>query len=488
MLVAIIFVQTFLVEESLRTSKLIFDSAVKQSMEDAVNHLNTDNIKKYLLDTDKSIWQRYKKIDEINDRIKELKTDYPTLFLKCEGYTEKDWKNLSKLSPKDSLALEMYHDLSKKRDMLRDTTFTLDDYAEYFLNFTTKYNVLDISELDYDTLVKMIGEHLKENNIFVSPTVGVLDFSKTKILYVNHPENSKFLASSNYILEYNIGGLRNENVVYISLFFPSAQYFLKTNPYVFLSLTVLMIIVVVLIFLMLLKMIFNQDHLDEMKSNFVNNMNHELKTPISTISLACEMLALPETRKDCETAEPYLKIITAENQRLKGLVEAVLQQSKMVDKMFVLKKETLDLHDIIRKSGENVSLIVNNRKGVVNFKLEAEDSYIFADKLHMTNLVYNLADNAVKYSPDRLEITLGTYETKGAIHFVVSDYGMGIEEESIPHIFDKFYRGTNGNVHNIKEFGIGLSYVKQIVSAHKGKITVTSKVGVGTTFDITLPR
>ena len=150
MLVAIIFVQTFLVEESLRTSKLIFDSAVKQSMEKAVNHLNTDNIKKYLLDTDKSTWQRYKKIDEINDRIKELKTDYPTLFLKCEGYTEKDWENLSKLSPKDSLVLEMYHDLSKKRDMLRDTTFTLGDYAEYFLNFTTKYNVLDISELDYE--------------------------------------------------------------------------------------------------------------------------------------------------------------------------------------------------------------------------------------------------------------------------------------------------------------------------------------------------
>jgi two-component system phosphate regulon sensor histidine kinase PhoR len=120
--------------------------------------------------------------------------------------------------------------------------------------------------------------------------------------------------------------------------------------------------------------------------------------------------------------------------------------------------------------------------------LDAENPYIFADKLHMTNLVYNLADNAVKYSPDKLEITLATYETDDAFHFIVSDCGMGIEKDSIPHIFDRFYRGTKGNVHDIKGFGIGLSYVKQIVDAHKGRIIVTSKVDVGTTFDIVFPR
>ena len=487
-LVAILFFQTYLVEESLQSSTHMFDSSVKQSMTDAIDHLNTNNIKKYLLNTNKSTWQRYKEVEEVNERMKQLRADFPELFLKYEGSKEEDMGRYGKLSYNDSVVLLMYYDLADRREKLRDTTFSLDDYAEYFLEFTTKYNILDIKELDYDALVEIIEEHLAENDIFITPSVGVLDFSKSKILYANRPEDARFLQSSKYMYEYSIGGLRNENVVYISLYFPSVRYFLKTNPYIFLVFSVLMVVLLIAIFLMLLKMIYNQDHLDEMKSNFVNNMNHELKTPIATVSLACEMLELPEVRSNFAMAEPYLNIISAENKRLKGLVEAVLQQSKMVDKMFVFNKETVDMHDIIRKAAENVSLIINNRNGNIITKLEAENPYIFADKLHMTNLVYNLADNAVKYSPDKLEITLATYETDDDFHFIVSDCCMGIAKDSIPHIFDRFYRATKGNVHDIKGFGIGLSYVKQIVDAHKGRIVVTSKVDVGTTFDIVFPR
>jgi two-component system phosphate regulon sensor histidine kinase PhoR len=200
------------------------------------------------------------------------------------------------------------------------------------------------------------------------------------------------------------------------------------------------------------------------------------------------MLDLPESKENNETINTYLRIISDENKRLKGLVELVLQQAKMTDKTIAFQKKEINIHEVITNAEENISFIMKRKGGNIQMDFQAKDPIIFADNLHITNLIYNLLDNAVKYSPKLLDIKISTYDSEKELHIVVSDKGIGIDKSKIKHIFDKFYRIPTGNIHNIKGFGIGLSYVKQIVDLHKGKINVTSEVNKGTTFDITIPR
>ena len=485
----LVFSQTYLVEESLRSSKMLFTNVVNKSMADVIDDMNKANLKKFLLMNDKSSWMKYREVETINNELKALRAKYPDLFQMYES--NRMMKMLADpmiLSGKDSAIIHVYNVLSNKRDSIRDTTFNLNSYADYLVKYTNKYNVLDISALDYKLLDTLVKVQLAKNDILVTPTIGVMDFSKKKFLYVNNTAYLGQLYTSDYVYEYAIGGLRNENVVYIVLYFPTAQYILKNNPYNFLALSILLVIIIAVVFIMLFKMIYNQEKLDKMKANFISNMNHELKTPISTISLACEMLQIPDTLKDAGATNTYVKIISNENKRLRGLVEVVLQQNKMTDAKFVFNKQDVDIHDIISKAQENTNFIVTNRKGDIKISLEAENPIIYADALHITNLVYNLLDNAIKYSPNELDINIKTYDDDKYLHIVVSDHGIGIEKSNLKHIFDKFYRVSTGEIHNIKGFGIGLSYVKQIVDLHKGSIDVKSKIGEGTTFDVKLPR
>lgn len=485
----LIFSQTYLVEESLRSSNMLFDNAVNKSMIEALDQMNKVNLRKFLIQNDKSSWTRFRDVEKVNTEMKALKAKHPDLFLKYES--TKVLRNLADplvLNKKDSLVIRAYNELASKRDSLRDSSFNFDGYADYLSKYTSEYNLLDIQTLDYDLLNDLIKRNLVKNNIHVIPTVGVFDFSGKNLLFVTDAKYIGELFTSKFRYEYSIGGLRNDKVFYVKLYFPTAQYFLKNNPYFFLFISILIILIIILLFIMLFIMIANQQKLDEMKANFISNMNHELKTPIATISLACEMLQTTDITTDSKSMDTYLKIISNENKRLKGLVEVVLQQSKMTDSKFVFNKQEIDVHEIINKAQENTNLIINNRKGIIKLNLNAKDSVIYADQLHVTNLVYNLLDNAIKYSPNEIDIEVSTYDDDNNLHIVVSDHGIGIERSKIKHIFDKFYRITTGEIHNVKGFGIGLSYVKQIVEFHKGGIDVRSTVGEGTTFDVRLPK
>lgn len=485
----LIFSQTYLVEESLRSSNMVFEHAVNKAMFESLDQMNKMNLKRFLIQNDKSSWTKFREVEKVNTEMKALKAKYPDLFLKYES--TKVMGVLAGplvLNKKDSAVICLYNELAIKRDSLRDSNFNLNGYADYLSKYTNEYNVLDIKKLDYELLNELIERNLVKNNINVVPTIGVFDFTKTNVLFVSNTKYIDELFTSKLQYEYSIGGLRNDKVVYIKLYFPTAQYFLKNNPYFFLILSIVMVVIILLLFVMLFIMIINQQKLDKMKANFISNMNHELKTPIATISLACEMLQTTDVSADSKAMNTYLKIISNENKRLKGLVEVVLQQNKMTDSKFVFNKQQIDIHEIIYKAQENTTLIVNNRKGSIKLNLSANNPVIFADQLHITNLVYNLLDNAIKYSPNELDIEISTYDDENNLHIVVSDHGVGIDRSNIKHIFDKFYRVTTSEVHDVKGFGIGLSYVKQIVDLHKGSIDVRSTVGKGTTFDIRLPR
>jgi two-component system, OmpR family, phosphate regulon sensor histidine kinase PhoR len=234
--------------------------------------------------------------------------------------------------------------------------------------------------------------------------------------------------------------------------------------------------------------IFRQKKLSEIKNDFINNMTHELKTPISTISLASQMLGdknIPESSKD---VSGLANIINEESTRLRFHVEKVLHAAIFESSHVVIRKEYSDLHQIILRAADIFSLQVTGRDGTLSTHLEASDPVIYLDEANFLNALLNLLDNALKYSVGTPEISVSTASTGKGIILTVSDHGIGISKENLKRIFDRFYRVPTGNTHNIKGFGLGLSFVKKIVEEHQGTIHVDSQLNKGTRITIFLPK
>lgn len=231
--------------------------------------------------------------------------------------------------------------------------------------------------------------------------------------------------------------------------------------------------------------ILQQKRLSEIRTDFVNNMTHELKTPISTIGLSANVLLQKDISP--ERVAQFASIIQAENQRLEKQVERVLQIALLEKEELKLTRQELDLHEILQTVCDTFKLTVNEREGKILTSLNAEASIVMADKVHLTNILYNLLDNANKYSENKPHIQVNTYNENQWIYISISDNGKGIDKNNLMHIFEKFYRVPTGNVHDVKGFGLGLYYVKNIVELHHGKISVESTLGKGSTFKIGLP-
>lgn len=235
-----------------------------------------------------------------------------------------------------------------------------------------------------------------------------------------------------------------------------------------------------------ISVIIRQKRIAEVKNDFINNMTHELKTPISTIGLSSEML-LRGTVKDFEGVTRYAGIIHKENLRLQNLVEKVLNIAKMDIDKIELSVTEIQMHEMLDEVCETILFIHEQDNVVFDYKLEAEHDVLKGDYIHLTNIVNNLIDNAMKYSEDVPIVTLRTFNENNYFCIEISDHGIGIKKEELKLIFDKFYRVSTGNLHNVKGFGLGLYYVFIIIEAHHGKIDVRSSIGKGTTFKISLP-
>lgn len=274
---------------------------------------------------------------------------------------------------------------------------------------------------------------------------------------------------------------------FLHVYFPDSVSFIWQTMGVNLLGSAILLLIMIGCFYIAMMTILKQKKLAEIKNDFINNMTHEFKTPISTISLATQLIQEDTSVVDNGTIQRYLGIIKDENVRLGQQVERVLQTAQMEREEIVLKKKNVDVHALIQQVIEMNQPMLMANNGVIQTSFSGESANLFIDEVHMSNVMNNLIDNAVKYSSETPEINIMTSTDESGFHIRVADKGIGMRKEVLAQVFEPFYRVPTGNVHNVKGFGLGLSYVKKIVEAHGGNVHVESQLGKGSTFEMTIP-
>jgi len=237
----------------------------------------------------------------------------------------------------------------------------------------------------------------------------------------------------------------------------------------------------------LLLALLNQKKVSEVKSDFINNMTHELKTPLATISLAVDALNNEKVVNRPDQIRYYSGMIKEENKRMNQQVETILQAARIERQEVQLKLKRVDAHDVIRGVANNLTLLIQEKNGLLSLRMMAAKSTIDVDQVHFSNIIFNLLDNAIKYSKEDLRIEVTTQNSGNKLLIRIKDNGIGMNKETQSRVFEKFYRAHTGNIHDVKGFGLGLSYVKAIAEAHGGSVKVESTLGKGSTFTLTLP-
>lgn len=278
----------------------------------------------------------------------------------------------------------------------------------------------------------------------------------------------------------------NEN--YLTVYFPRKNTRVIREVWLPITSSILFIVVIISCFIYAIKVIIRQKALSDTKNDFINNMTHEFKTPLATVSLAVEALQDPELSSQDKFRSRYLGIIKDENKRLVSQVENVLQAAALDKKDFKLKIELLNLAEILENTVDHFGLQVEKKGGQITFVNELTDPMVEGDLFHLTHIFNNLLDNANKYSPENPTISIEAKDDPEQVHITIKDEGIGMNKDAQRKIFDKFYRVPTGNVHDVKGFGLGLSYVKTMLEAHKGGIQVSSELGKGSSFTINLPK
>lgn len=344
------------------------------------------------------------------------------------------------------------------------------------------------NRLQPDHLDSLLNAELANNGVDIKYYYGVLDQEGDSLVYIDDERVADDLLKSDLrvtLFPNDIIG----NINYLIVHFPEQQQYLILKTWLTLTMALVLILIVVLCFAYAIFTIIKQKKLSTVKNDFINNMTHEFKTPISTISLATEALQDQSMLQNTDVRKRYLKIIDTENQRLSRQVEKVLQIASLEKEDFELKIEMVDVHKTIEKALQNIALQVEKKGGRIITDLKATQKEIPADEHHLTNIIYNLLDNASKYTVKPPQISITTADNPGSgILIRIIDNGIGMTKEVINRIFDKFYRKPTGNLHEVKGFGLGLSYVKTLVEAHGGIIDVKSATGRGSVFEIFLPN
>ena len=367
--------------------------------------------------------------------------------------------------------------------------------TSFFLSPQDKLEAIDMAKLD-----GYINKELQNQDIDIDFDYGVYSNESKVFMIVNgNFYVSEVGGSSDLEMKVENQGLYNtkydiplfntdtKSPGTLKIFFINKTGYLWSKVWISLLSSILFTSLILFCFAYVVYVIFKQKKVSEMKTDFINNMTHEFKTPIATISLATDSITSDKIINEEEKIRRFAGIIKQENKRMLNQVEKVLQMATIDKEDFKLRLSQIDLHELINQAARNMSLKVDQRGGKLSSDLKAEKYIIQADQNHISNILHNLLDNAEKYSPEKPEISISTKNTKNGIEITIKDKGIGMSKDALKNIFDKFYRVHTGNRHDVKGFGLGLSYVKALVTAHNGTINVSSEPGKGSSFKLILP-
>ena len=337
-----------------------------------------------------------------------------------------------------------------------------------------------------EQLDSLLDLELRDKGVHLDYDYGVIAPKLHRFVVLDNPEKKEPLEKSELRASLFPNDLLG-NRAFLVLDFPGKSQYLLEQIWLTMVSSGVLVLIIVLCFGYSIRVILQQKKLSLMKNDFINNMTHEFKTPIATVSLATEALQDKDVRKSPNMHERYIKMIQDENHRLGAQVERVLQIAAIEKQDFNLTIEELDVHELTSSLIENMKIQVENKGGRITSVFSARHHSLKGDETHITNCIINLLDNANKYSPDAPNIIVRTENKHDAIRISVQDHGMGMSKETQKHVFEKFYRLPTGNRHDVKGFGLGLSYVKNMVEAHGGTAEVESTPDKGSKFTITLP-
>lgn len=334
--------------------------------------------------------------------------------------------------------------------------------------------------IDANILEHYISKEFRKRKLFMDYEYGIYDCSSDKMVYGNYvgTKDNKIITTALPKWE--------DNIYYFGVRLPERQAYIYGQLKVWMISTII-VLIVLLLFAYSLFIILKQKRLSEVQKDFVNTMTHEFKTPLSTIAISSKVLAESDLIKHDKRLTKYTEIIQEENNHLSKQVEKLLQMTDLEKEKIFLKLESIDLNELLHKVIHHFELKIKESDGSLKMRLESGASDIQADKVHLTNILYNLIDNAIKYSAENVDINIETKTLNKTLILEISDKGQGIAKENLSKIFQKFYRVPTGDVHDVKGFGLGLSYVKKLVQTHKWKLNVSSDLGKGSTFTIEIP-
>ncbi len=337
-----------------------------------------------------------------------------------------------------------------------------------------------------EQLDSLLALELYDMGVYLNYDYGVIAPKRQQFVVLNDPEKKQSLEKSELRTSLFPNDLLG-NRAFLVLDFPGKSRYLLEQIWLTMVSSGVLVLVIILCFGYAIKTILRQKKLSLMKNDFINNMTHEFKTPIATVSLATEALQDKEVSKSSNMLDRYIKMIQVENHRLGSQVERVLQIAAIEKQDFNLTIEALDMHEMINSLIENMKIQIENNGGRITSVFSARQFNLKGDETHISNCIMNLLDNANKYSLDAPNVIVRTENKRDTFCVSIQDHGMGMSKETQKHVFEKFYRLPTGNRHDVKGFGLGLSYVKNMVEAHNGTVEVESTLGKGSKFIITLP-
>lgn len=341
-----------------------------------------------------------------------------------------------------------------------------------------------ISVAEIDTI---LSKELRYRGIDIPFNFGILNSKADSVISGRDTVSVAALRKSHYSIELFPNELYSKGLMLL-VHFPSRAVYVLSTMWIMLSASAVFTLTIIIVFIYTVNMLLKQKKISEIKSDFINNMTHEFKTPIATIALAIDAINNPRISTDKEKVGYYSNIIREENRRMNRQVETILQTAMFEKSNFNIKRESVNMHELIQRATDNIRVQVASRQGTIITALNASSPVIEGDELLLTTAIVNLLDNANKYSPGEPEISVTTEDRENGIVLSISDKGMGMDKETMERIFEKFYRKTSGNIHDVKGFGLGLNHVKSIVHAHHGEIKVTSEPGKGSCFSIYFPK